>query len=234
MTRDNMRPKKSARKAAKSKRRAVGARHGATARAPEAVRLISYEITYEPLPDPAYDRLPESVQDQLDRLHHELSAPRPGERLVELLALIEQYPDVPKIYNYLYTTYQKLNDRSNARRVLEETLERFPDYLFGRIAYAAACLDQGETEKVPEIFDNCFELQLLYPERRRFHISEVLGFDATMARYFCDRGETDVAKRYYDVMRKLDPDDPRTQLVKRFLRIARVGSSLKDLLNKKP
>jgi len=234
MTRDNRRQKKSARKAAKSKRRAVGKHHGASAQAPEAVRLISYEIIYEPLPDTAYDRLPESVKNQLDRLYADLSAPRPGDRLVQLLALIEQYPDVPQIYNYLYAAYKKLNDRRNARRVLEETLERFPDYLFGRIAYADECLQQGETEKVPEIFGNCFELQLLYPERRRFHISEVLGFYATMARYFCDRGEPDVAERYYELMHKLDPEDPRTQLVERFLSISRVSSSLKKLLNKKP
>jgi len=169
MTRDNRRQKKSARKAAKSKRRTVG---GASARAPEAVRLINYEITYEPLPEPAFDRLPQSVKDQLERLYNELMAPDSENRLIELQALIEQYPDVPKIYNFLYATYERLNDRRNARRVLEETLERFPDYLFGRIAYATACLQQGEAEKVPEIFDNHFELQLLYPERRYFHISD--------------------------------------------------------------
>jgi tetratricopeptide (TPR) repeat protein len=233
MTRDNKRQKKFAKKAAKRKSQAVGRQHGISTPAPTDVRLISYEIAYEPLPEAAYDRLPESVKDQLDGLHNELMAPNPKDRLVELLALIERYPDVPQIYNFLYTTYERLNDQRNARRVLEETLERFPDYLFGRIAYAAACLQQGETEKVPEIFENCFELQLLYPERQRFHISEVLGFHSAMAWYFCVREEPDVAKRYYELMRELEPDNPRTKFVKDLLRISRLGVSLKQLLAKK-
>jgi len=233
MTRDNRRQKKSARKAAKSKRRAAGKPHGASTQAPEAVRLIRYEITYEPLPDPAYDRLPQSVKDQLERLYNELMAPDSENRLIELQALIEQYPDVAKIYNFLYATYERLNDRRNARRVLEETLERFPDYLFGRIAYATACLQQGEAEKVPEIFDNHFELQLLYPGRRYFHISEVLGFYSMIAWYFCARGEPDVAKIYYELIHKLEPDNPRTKFVKDLLRTSRLSSSFKELLARK-
>ena len=93
-----------------------------------------------------------------------------------LKPLIEQYPNAPQLYNYLHTAYQKLGDRSNAQRVLQETLERFPDYLFGRIAYATDCLQRGEAEKVPEIFEGKYELKLLYPGRERFHISEALVF----------------------------------------------------------
>ena len=35
-------------------------------------------------------------------------------------------PDVPQFYNYLHIAYQQLDERTNAQRVLEETLERFP------------------------------------------------------------------------------------------------------------
>lgn len=232
MNRDQKRQKKAAKRAAKRKSRAAGRHHGDFVEAPEVVALMSYEFTSEPLPDPAYDRLPESVKDQLDSIHNALLMPGTN-RLAELLALIEQYPDVPQLYNFLYTTYQTLKKPGKARQVLEETLERFPDYLFGRIAYASTYLDNGETEPVPEIFDNCFELPLLYPERRRFHISEVLGFHATMARYFYMRGEREIAERYYDLMEQLEPDNPRTLLVRDMLALPRLGALFQQVLARK-
>ena len=233
MARDQKRRKKSTKKAAKRKSQAVGRLHGASAQAPANVRLIGYEVTSEPLLDPAYHRLPDSVKDQLDKLHRGLIAPGSRDRLAVLLTLIEQYPDIPQIHNYLYTTYQELKDWSSARRVLEETLERFPDYLFGRISYAMDCLDEGETEKVPEIFENQFALHLLYPERRRFHISEVLGFHATMARYFCARKEFEIAERYYELMHQIGPGDPRTQFIKELLAPSRLRALYKELLARK-
>ena len=54
-------------------------------------------------------------------------------------------------------------------------LKRFPDYLFGRLAYARDCLERGDLDKVSEIFEGKFDLKLLYPDRERFHVSEVLN-----------------------------------------------------------
>ncbi len=48
--------------------------------------------------------------------------------------------------------------------------------MFGRLAQANACLEHGEIDRVAEIFDNRFDLSLIYPERRQFHHSEVLNF----------------------------------------------------------
>jgi tetratricopeptide (TPR) repeat protein len=158
----------------------------------------------------------------------------PKKAIAILQPLIEQYPDVPQLYNYLHIAYQSLGDRDNAQRVLKETLERFPDYLFGRIAYATDCLQRGEPEKVPEIFDGKFELKLLYPERKRFHLSEVLGFYSVMAWYFHTQGEPDRAETYYELMRQLDPKHRNTQFIKRLLYPSRLDTLLGGLLNREP
>ena len=38
--------------------------------------------------------------------------------------------------------------------------------------YGDESLQKGEIEKIPEIFDNKFDLKMLYPNRNIFHISE--------------------------------------------------------------
>jgi len=192
---------------------AVGSpEHDAALETPGTLDLVSYEITDEPMhDDSAYEQLPESVRDELTALYHEGLANKPEEAIALLQPLIEQYPDVPQLYNYLHIAYRVLGDRAGCERVLGETLMRFPDYLFGRIAYAIQCLERGEVEKVPEIFAGKYELKLLYPERERFHITEVLGFYTVMAWYFHTRGERARAETYYKLLQQLDPkhDNPR-------------------------
>lgn len=209
---------------------AVGAsERGPATQAPGLIE-VSYEITDEPLADTPYERLPEQVKDQLADLYHEGLLKKPEEAIALLPSLIEQNPDVPQLYNYLHVAYQRLGDRVNAERVLAETLRRFPDYLFGRIAYANECMDRGEPEKVPEIFGGKFELKLLYPDRERFHLSEVMGFYATMARYFHARGERARAETYYKLLRQLDPDHPNTRLIGQLLYPPRFGTWLRNIL----
>lgn len=207
MARDEKRrQKKLAKKAAKRKTKLVGRQHESIAQESGPALILSYEISDEPIPEPAHGRLPAQVKDELETLYNEVLLQKPKEALDVLKPLIEQYPDVPQLYNYLHIAYRQLNDQTNAQRVLQETLERFPDYLFGRIAYAIDCLQRGETEKVSQIFENKYDLKLLYPKRQRFHISEVLGFCAAMAWYFHSRGESDRAETYYELMCQLDPE----------------------------
>ena len=144
--------------------------------------------------------------------------------------LVEQYPDVPQIYNYLHTAYRVLGDKAGSDRVLTEILMRFPDYLFGRIAYAIECLERGEIERVSEIFAGKYELQLLYPERERFHISEVMGFYTVMAWYFHARGKREQAETYYKLLRQIDPKHHNTRLIKQMLYPSRLRTWLREKL----
>ncbi len=195
---------------------------------------LNYEITDEPMREPVYERLPQQVRDQLDELYHGMLLRKPREAIAVLQPLIERYPDVPQLYNFLHTAYQKLGDRDNSRRVLQETLERFPDYLFGRMAYAMDCLQRGEPEKVPEILDGKYDLKLLYPERERFHISEVMGFYAVVAWYWHTQGERDRVETYYKLLRQLDPKHPNTRFIEQLLYPSRLKTWLRGLLPKHP
>jgi tetratricopeptide (TPR) repeat protein len=166
--------------------------------------------------EPAYEGLPEPVKEQINELYHQAQQ-QPKQAIAILLPLIEQYPDLPKLYNFLHVAYQVLGDRANARRIVEETIERFPDYLFGRIGYANDCLERGELDKVSEIFEGKFELKLLYPEREVFHLSEVMNFNTLVARYYLAKGDRTQAEIRYKLLRQLDPEHPHTRLVGQLL-----------------
>ncbi len=108
----------------------------------------------------------------------------PKQAIPELLTLKENYPDIPVLYNYLCMAYEFTGNRAASREIIIENYQKSPDYLFAKINYAQVCLYEGNTEKIPEIFDGKFDLSLIYPERTRYHVSEFTGFAGVMCAYF--------------------------------------------------
>lgn len=191
------------------KRRRVGSESQPLPSDPEVVRLISYEVTYEPILDRSYRRLPKRVKDAVERLHN-LSQTQPLEAIPELVKWTKERPDLPVFYNYLSAAYSLAGQEAEAEEAIRDNYRRNPDYLFARLNYGELCLAQGNHDRIPELFDHKFDLKLLYPKRSRFHISEVLGFMGLMGAYFYDVGKRDMAQRYYEMLNELEPQDPQT------------------------
>ena len=179
-------------------------------------KLVNYKVSDDVPEDSAFAKLPESVQKEFSEIY-EAVFKDPQKAIDWIVPLIQQYPDVPQAYNYLHSAYKLLKDEASAQRVLQTTLERFPDYLFGRIAQANDCLERGEIDQIPEIFEGKFELSMVCPGREQFHRSEVLNFAAIMARYFHAKGNKDQAESYYTVMKQLDPDHKTTRVIEQIL-----------------
>lgn len=173
-------------------------------------QITNYAIVDAPPGGTPLAQLPESVQKTVTEFYQGV-VKNPGESIPHLLELIEQYPDLPQNYNYLQIAYKLIGDQENAQRALQETLERFPDYLFGWIAQANDCFEKGEIDRIPEIFKGQTDLGALYPHRKQFHISEVLNFSFIMGRYFHVKGEKNRAESYIKLMKQLDPTHKTTR-----------------------
>ncbi len=52
---------------------------------------------------------------------------------------------------------------------------------------------------------------LLYPERKRFHVSEVVSFMGVVGLYFYATRRRDLAQQHYAVLQKLAPGHPVTR-----------------------
>lgn len=184
--------------------------------ASQSVVVSTYEVTDEPILDAAYRRLPDHVKASIQKLHSEAQI-RPRNAISELEALLAQYPRLPQLYNYLAVAYSQIGEDEKVEAIVQAGIQANPDYLFTRLNYAELCLQRKEYAKVAEIFDYKFDLHLLYPKRKRFHISEVVGFMGMIGLYFYETQRRDLAQQYYDVLQKLAPNHPMTRRLKQRL-----------------
>ncbi len=176
--------------------------------------LVGYEITSDPIEDKEFKRLPSQVKNRIKELH-DMALSTPKEAVTEIKALIKKYPNIPMLYNYLNAAYTKLGNIEEREAIVMECYQKFPDYLFGRLNYAQLCMQRGEIEKIPEIFDDKFDLTLLYPHRKRFHISEFVNFSGVIGVYYAATGELDIAKMHYKAIKKIAPWDGATGMLKK-------------------
>ncbi|MGA1869465.1 MAG: tetratricopeptide repeat protein [bacterium] len=173
-------------------------------------RLVSYDynITDEPIKNLV--KIPKEIEKEVEELFYK-SQERPEEAIEPLETLIKDYPFIPQLYNYLGVAYSRIGDYRNAQKIAKINYEKNPHYLFAKLNYAEICLQKGEAEKIPEIFDNKFELKALYPKRNEFHITEVAGFWGVMGIYFSLIGFTEQAQLYYKLLKELAPENPYTK-----------------------
>lgn len=178
------------------------------------VQLVSYEISFEPMKQT--DPIPRPVQDQLDELY-DLLHDNPRAAIPRLLELKEHYPKTPVIYNYLTVAYSRIGNREATRQLAKENYLANPQYLFARVNYAQVCIADKNWEVIPEIFDGKFDLKMLYPKRKRFHVTEFNGFTAVMCAYFSLTGNDETALMLYESMKEIDPDSDMIRFAQTFV-----------------
>ncbi|WP_349432216.1 hypothetical protein Q9L42_005530 [Methylomarinum sp. Ch1-1] len=176
-----------------------------------------YLVTNEPVIDKS-DNLNPEIMLALDRIYHEIANNRPKPAIAELEALQVKHPDVPKIYNFLATAHSLLGNRDKVSELAETAYRKFPNYLFAKINYAQVLLNRGKFDAVPDLFDHKFDLKLLYPKRRVFHVSEHTGFVGVLCAYYCYVGRQDIAKKLYDNLLEIAPQSPMVAYARSFLK----------------
>jgi len=181
-----------------------------------ALVYSEFAITDEPLDNRDIKKLPAQVQARIDDLY-ELAQHEPMQAIPELERLVTTYPHIPTFFNHLSIAYLHSGDQEKATACVRDAYRRHPQYLFAKVNYANLCLQQGEIEKVPGIFDYTCDLKQLYPHRTRFHVSEFTGFAWVMCRYFCAIGERETAALYYQMLKQVAPRHPMTKHAKRVL-----------------
>jgi hypothetical protein len=129
----------------------------------------------------------------------------------ELKDLIEKHPGTPQFMNYLSTYYRNLHNLEMAYEVNQELVNKHPDYLYGKVNLAHQYLSEGRAEEVPKILGEYMELGELYPERKTFHVDEVMSFAFAAVRYFAAIGNVEQTKTRVDLMKKVSPDSTATR-----------------------
>lgn len=172
------------------------------------LHLISYTITSEPLTEGSPPETPELAA-RYEELHPGQHEPEqwPG-LLSELESLHNKYPDDAKIANYLAALYSFMDRDADRDRISEDLHRRYPDYLFAIIAMVTINLNRNEVEKAKAILNKRFELSIMCPDRKVFHISEFVAFYNMIVRYHIACGNVHGAQCTLDVFKSVAPDHP--------------------------
>lgn len=181
----------------------------------DEVNMTSYTITSDPLKDTFRSSLPLSEQNKLDKIYKRVMK-KAKNTVPEILCLIEKYPNYLPLYNYLWRAYHHIGDQEKYKETVCTTYARFPDYFFAKTAYANMHLFDGDIKTFEEVFDNKYDLKLLYPDRDEFHISEFLAAAYSFGIYFCHIGKLDRADAYVKILEDMGlGDDPTTNSIRK-------------------
>jgi hypothetical protein len=179
------------------------------------LHLSEYSVTFEPIKQ-KLEEMPESVRHQIQSIYF-LIPLNPELAIEKLLVLKEQYPQIPMLYNHLSVAYGLVGNQKAIQQVTDENYRKNPGYLFAKLGYAQECLYSGKFKKIPAIFDNKFDLKILYPDREIFHVTEFAGFTAVMCAYFSCIGEKAAAEILYRFLIKVYPESDMILFARIFL-----------------
>ncbi len=170
------------------------------------------DITFGKYNDPSLRDMPDKMIEQLNQLS-EMINKEPEHVIPGLTELVEKY-NIPVLSNLLYAAYNMNNETDKAENVALDSYTNFPDYLFSKVNYAHICLLKGDLDKIEDIFSNKFDLRTLYPQRKKFHISEFISFSGITCLFFYEKGALKKAKEILDALEKIVPDDQMTKILK--------------------
>ncbi len=172
-------------------------------------KLFGYEITNDTdFMDREYGITP-VIKDLILDLYYEVQDKKKG-IVNKLLKTIKKYPQVPQFKNYLTVAYNLSGNPRKAYECNNWILKEHPDYFFGRVNLAAQYFEQKEYDKVPEVMGELMEIHALYPDRKVFHVSEVMAFNKLAVAYFSAIGNLEAAESRFEIMEKIDVEHPDT------------------------
>ena len=163
-----------------------------------------YNVTFEPIKSKIKQKLPKSDFELYIKLHKQVTT-KPDDAVEPLLELHNKYPHIPEITNLLTYLYFQKKETKKGEALIIENYKTNPKDLFAKINYADHCLRNKKSSMIPEIFDEKFDLKLLYPQRELFHYSEVSGFAILMSFYHFLIGKREVALEFYKVAVQVAP-----------------------------
>ncbi|MCH9634543.1 MAG: hypothetical protein S4CHLAM7_12960 [Chlamydiae bacterium] len=199
----------------------------------ESLTFPPYDITYDRLTNQLSKVFsPSDLREYLNL--YELAQKKPKEAKKPVEELLDKSNHLSEVYNLLGYIYVQLKKIRKAESLIQKNYEHNPENLFAKINYADQCLRRGKTSKIPEIFKQQNHLSSLYPDRKTFHYSEVLGFSTLMGFYYLKTGDREKAKDYCIYAKMIDPEDITVQyLTKKLYQKSFLAHFLQQFYKKK-
>ncbi|MBE9077202.1 tetratricopeptide repeat protein [Romeria aff. gracilis LEGE 07310] len=111
-------------------------------------------------------------------------------------------PDAPDLKNNLAMAYLIQGREADSQALIDEVIERYPDYLFARAARAEALIDAGELDAAEALLKP-------FLKRDRFHFMEFSAFSEAYITLLLAQKQRDGARSWLQMWQQALPDDPR-------------------------
>lgn len=161
------------------------------------IQLLGFEISYE-----AETNLSPKAQKLFERAHT-LMQNRDGEAAEPLLKqALEMHPHNPSILQNLSAAYQLQGRVEESAELVKSIHERFPDYLFARLALARLAINEGDFERAQELIDPILS-------RDKLHVSEFTFLTITEIDLALAKGDKAAAESWLAMWEGIDPEDER-------------------------
>ena len=160
--------------------------------------MLGFEITYDPEP---VEGISEAVLDKYEETYDLLMADKAAEVEPLLHEIIAEAPEFYSAYNQLAVVYEKQGRRQEARKLVEETHKRFPDYLFARVALARLQTQEKRLEEAR----NLLKPLLMLP---RLHISEFRALARAQMDIARADGRPEAARTWLEMWQQIDEGNP--------------------------
>jgi tetratricopeptide (TPR) repeat protein len=173
----------------------------------QQIELINFEITDEPsVPEGRTEETCEMIDDAITALHE-----GHGEIAERILRQVRQYePEEPDVLNNLAMALQLQNRMDEADVLIDEVIEKYPDYFFGKINKANRYI---HLKQYDEALDILVELQ----RYKQLHRTEFLALAKSLIRVYVEKQEHASADRWLDMLRHYEPDNPNLESLEQYV-----------------
>ncbi len=158
-----------------------------------------FSITSEPI---ASDR-DERFLDEAPYVHQHIGE-RNKPNLKKVEHFFKKWRQYPEVWNWYHLTLIKNNRQAEADKLLQTTIERFPDYLFARVNQAKKFIQNKQEDKALEWVGKTPDLQRIFPHRTLFHVGEVANYYSVFIELELERGNIDKAEAYLQLIQDLE------------------------------
>jgi hypothetical protein len=119
-----------------------------------------------------------------------------------LLSCKQKYPNNPSILNLLYHFHNVQEETEIALAYLEETRDRFPRYVHGKIVCAQHALDEYHVDEALGYLNNSNTLKEFDPIRSVFSVGEAAAFHGFLVECYARKGDEALVDRHYKNLTK--------------------------------
>ena len=163
----------------------------------QEIILMGFSITSEP----AETKHSPKVQALAEEAHHALYDEKADEAEVILKEALALEPDSPDLLNNLSKAYELQGRITESRTLINDTHQRFPDYLFAAAALAATHAQEGRIEEARALLNPLMT-------RSEFHISEYAALCMAEVELALAQGQPQTALTWVDMLERAAPDHP--------------------------